>query len=274
MSVNQTTFGGLKDLTDDLKTKNFLVGLWVHPFINKNCEPHFSYARDNDLLVKSHNGTTDISWWNGGQNGASHGDFTNPEALSWYRRRLEAIQSTYGVDAFKFDGGETNWFPDDPKLTGDSNLSPSLITRAWVEMASNFGTLSEIRTGWGTQYLPQIVRMIDLDSLWGANDGIRSLIPKLIQLNFNGYVFVLPDMIGGNQYSEDMSKELFIRWLQASVFMPALQFSVTPWDFDSETIEIARNFTKLHEDYADLVLERFKLAVSDGHPGNGQKLID
>lgn len=76
-------------------------------------------------------------------------------------------------------------------------------------------------------------------------------------------------MIGGNQYGELITKELFIRWLQATVFMPALQFSVTPWDFkDKETIEIALKFTKLHEDYSDLIIERFNLAVAKGDPVN------
>lgn len=74
------------------------------------------------------------------------------------------------------------------------------------------------------------------------------------------------DMIGGNQRNQ--SKQLFIRWLQASVFMPSLQFSVAPWDFDDETVEISLKFTKLHHDYGDLILERFMLAVSGGDPGS------
>lgn len=136
-------------------------------------------------------------------------------------------------------------------------------------MASDFGNLPEIRTGWGTQHLHVLVRMLDFDSRWTADNGLKSLIPTLIQFNLNGYVFVLPDMIGGNQYGEDkITKEMFIRWLQASTFMPALQFSWAPWDFDDETIEISRNFTKLHESYSDLILERFQLAVSDGLPVN------
>lgn len=51
----------------------------------------------------------------------------------------------------------------------------------------------------------------------------------------NGYPFVLPDMIGGNVYNGDiLTKELYIRWLQATVFMPSLQFSKSPWEFDRE----------------------------------------
>ena len=47
---------------------------------------------------------------------------------------------------------------------------------------------------------------------------------------------MLPDMIGGNGYADDPldqsqipSKEMFIRWLQANIFMPAIQFSFVPW---------------------------------------------
>jgi alpha-glucosidase (family GH31 glycosyl hydrolase) len=65
-------------------------------------------------------------------------------------------------------------------------------------------------------------------------------------MNLNGYVLVLPDMVGGNGYggnnpfnnSVPPTKELFLRWLQANVFMPAIQFSFVPWDFDDEV-----NFT-------------------------------
>lgn len=267
--MNKSIFPDLKALTTDLKSKGFVMGMWIHPFINKDCEPYYSYAKDNNLLVKSFTGSTDVSWWNSKKNAAGHVDFTNPAARSWFRRRLEDIQTTHGIDIFKFDGGETSWYPEDPVLTGDKSLTPSQLTRSFVEMASDFGSLPEIRTGWGTQHLHVLVRMLDFDSKWTADNGLKSLIPTLIQFNLNGYVFVLPDMIGGNQYEDDkITKEMFIRWLQASTFMPALQFSWAPWDFDDETVEISRRFTELHESYSELILNRFKLAVSDGHPVN------
>lgn len=267
--MNQTTFPDLKNLTTDLKAKGFVVGMWIHPFINKDCEPHYTFAKDNGYLVKSHTGSLDTSWWNSDANQASHVDLTNPKARSWYRSRLEEIQDNYGIDVFKFDAGETSWFPEDPILTGDQSLSPSLMTRAFVELAHDFGNLLEVRTGWGTQYMNLFVRMLDFDSRWTVENGLKSFIPTLLQFNLNGYVFVLPDMIGGNRYGDDkMTKELFIRWLQASCLMPSLQFSVAPWDFEDDNIvEIARKFTKLHEDHADKIIERFHLAVSDGHPG-------
>ena len=44
-----------------------------------------------------------------------------------------------------------------------------------------------------------------------------------------------PDMIGGNAYNTLIpDREIFVRWMQANVFMPAMQFSYAPWDYDAE----------------------------------------
>lgn len=82
--------------------------------------------------------------------------------------------------------------------------------------------------------------MVDRDSIWGLNNGLPTIITTTIQMNLNGYTLVLPDMIGGNGYNLDHeqadlpSKELFIRWVQANTFLPAMQFSFAPWNFDNE----------------------------------------
>lgn len=69
-------------------------------------------------------------------------------------------------------------------------------------------------------------------------------------MNLVGYPLVLPDMIGGNGYGDGFwnggsgvssrpDKEIFLRWLQANTFMPSLQFSYVPWDYDSEVSVVA-----------------------------------
>lgn len=84
-----------------------------------------------------------------------------------------------------------------------------------------------------------------------------------------GYPLVLPDMIGGNGYNNHPpNKEMFIRWLQANVFMPSLQYSFVPWDYDAETISISHTFTDLHAKYTDVIMKRFKLASENGDPVN------
>lgn len=82
----------------------------------------------------------------------------------------------------------------------------------------------------------------------------------------NGYPFVLPVEIGGNARP---SRELFLRWVEATTFMPAMQFSITPWSFDEETAEITRHYTELHEEVAGpLILAAMRKSVEDGTPVN------
>ena len=61
-----------------------------------------------------------------------------------------------------------------------------------------------------------------------------------MQMNMVGYPFVLPDMIGGNGYNDNTpDEEIFVRWLQANVFMPSLQFSYVPWDYLSGSVDVS-----------------------------------
>ena len=102
----------------------------------------------------------------------------------------------------------------------------------------------QVRVGRRTQKYPVFVRMLDKDSNWGYNNGLKTLVTTLLQMSmvgklfwsfsqffdeknnfeFSGYPFVLPDMIGGNGYSDDPldqsqvpTKELFVRWLQVVI---------------------------------------------------------
>lgn len=172
------------------------------------------------------------------------------------------------MDSFKFDAGETSWAPRGPRLLGTVASSPNSLTSAYIRTVAQFGDMVEVRSGQGTQDLPIFVRMIDKDSRWDWNNGLPTLITTLLQMNMNGYPLVLPDMIGGNGYEGAPDKELFIRWLAANVFMPSLQFSYVPWDYDAEAISISQKFAKLHANYTDIILARFKLASETGEPVN------
>lgn len=145
---------------------------------------------------------------------------------------------------------------------------PLALTKTYIRAVSQFGPMIEVRSGQGTQDLPIFVRMLDKDTEWTFNNGLPSLITTLLQMNMVGYSFVLPDMIGGNGYNQPPSEELFIRWLQANVFMPSLQFSYVPWDYSEQAINISKKFTKLHADYTDEIMKAFDEFVKSGEPVN------
>lgn len=47
--------------------------------------------------------------------------------------------------------------------------------------------------------------------------------------------------------TEIPERELFIRWLQITAFLPSMQFSFTPWQYDDATVRIAQDYVALHE---------------------------
>ena len=106
-----------------------------------------------------------------------------------------------------------------------------------------------MRAGYRSQRLPIFVRMLDKDTAWGHDNGLRSIIPTALVSGLLGYPFVLPDMIGGNGYGGRYKPdgELFVRWAELAAFMPAMQFSFHPWNYDEETVSIVRKFALLHQ---------------------------
>lgn len=239
---NSTKFPDVKGLTDSLKEKGFRVTLWIHPFINEGCEPAYTEAFNAGYFAKNTAGEVRTSWWQGEQAGAI--DFTNSQAVEWWVARLKNLQTMNGIDSFKFDAGEVSWLPQPPDLSGLTDLLPGNFTSSYVRtLAANFGLMIEARVGWRTQDLPIFIRMIDKDTKWTWNNGLPTLITTLLQMNLNGYIHVLPDMIGGNGYlngflngTEYPTAEMFVRWLQTNVFMPSLQYSFVPWDYESAEV--------------------------------------
>lgn len=220
--------------------------------------------------MKNREGSYDTQWWNSKTGQAAYVDFTNSKAADWFYQRLVALQSMSGIDSFKFDAGESSWSPPDSVFNGTAKQHPMIITSKYIETVSKFGKIVEVRSGMKNQDKAIYMRMIDKDSEWSWNNGLPTLVTTLLQLNMNGYPFVLPDMIGGNGYNNHPpNEEMLVRWLQATVFMPSLQFSYLPWDFNNQTItDICRGFTALHESYGTYIEERFQLAVSSGDPVN------
>lgn len=117
----------------------------------------------------------------------------------------------------------------------DLTYYPDNIVNAYLTTIKAFGDGIEYRASRRSQSYGCLLRMIDRESRWNYDLGLPTLITSLIHLNMIGYPFVLPDMIGGNGYNNTPpSKEMYIRWMQAGVFMPVVQFSYTPWDFDAQ----------------------------------------
>ncbi|MFF3500295.1 TIM-barrel domain-containing protein [Streptomyces sp. NPDC003247] len=76
----------------------FTVMLWVVPFVSPDSAA-FRELEGRGLLVRDRFGDTAVRrWWNGL---SALLDLTNPDAIAWLTRHLDALRDETGVDGFK-----------------------------------------------------------------------------------------------------------------------------------------------------------------------------
>jgi len=255
-----------KGLIDQLHALGFKVTAWVIPFINPDAAAFHAGAANGYLVQTAAGDPYLVKWWQG--EGALL-DATHPDALNWFLTRLYELQQKTGLDGFKFDAGEAIFLPEDAVWLGRSQgFAPTRndYTHHYVDfVARNFG-LTEVRSGWFNQSAPIFFRQWDKTSDWSYANGLKSVITGLLSLSLTGYPFILPDMIGGNAYHETPDAELMIRWTQLTALLPALQFSIAPWDFGEECDRVCRRYVELHIEFAPEILRLAEEAARTGEP--------
>ncbi|XP_045209932.2 myogenesis-regulating glycosidase-like [Mercenaria mercenaria] len=269
-------FENPKDMIKKLKENGFRVTVWITPFANLD-SPAFLEGMEKGYWLKDFKGQVPalVKWWQG-VGGIL--DVENDEAINWYIGRLVRMKEEYGVDSFKFDAGEVTYLPPFHEYS-DTWSDQTLYTTKYVAAVSKLGPMIEVRCGYQSQKYPVFVRMGDKESRWGFDNGLQSVIPTVLTMGILGYPYILPDMIGGNGYVYDDTvenpfintelpdRELYIRWLELTAYMPAMQFSFVPWQYDKEVIEIARKYVKIHEDtVTPIIIEASEKSQKTGDP--------
>ncbi|CAG9858893.1 unnamed protein product [Phyllotreta striolata] len=269
--VDKNKFPDIKSTIAYIKSLNHSsVKLWVSPFVNDECKIS-QEGIEKGYFVKDVNGNTTVSWWE--SNNAHQIDFTNPKAFSWFSSRLKVLKADTGVDGFRFDAGETDYAlkPSEFYSVKDQENVPNILTTQYVDAAAQFGEFVDVRAAWRTQKQAIYTRMVDKDSVWGYNNGLKSLIPTLIQMNMNGYSLVLPSVIGGKGGDHKPTPELLIRWTQANLFMVAMQFGHLPWEYHSDSfdvIKIINDCFSIRRKYHKRFLDALTLNSRNGRPVN------
>ena len=262
-----------KSMVAKLHEMGFVVTLWVYPFINLDSK-NYSYAKDNNLLVKDRGGKPlTVKWWNGQ---AGDIDFTNPLAVNWFKEKLLQLQKDYGFDGFKFDAGDASFYPEG-SVAAETIPSSEFGDRYMKFIVGNFQKYSETRVSTFAQALGLLTRHGDKDSKWGLDNGLHSVITTTLCFSTIGYPYVLPDMIGGNEYGlQRCDSELLIRWIEVSSPMPSIQFSIIPWrqGYDDYTIFLNKEYAWLHHDLAPYILQLVKGNLKDGSPINRPLFFD
>lgn len=250
-----------RHMVDKLHTMGFEVNTWVIPFITEHADS-FSVAAGSNYLVRTQTGEPyQIEWWQG------YGyllDVTNPAALDWFLNNLRTLQRATGLDGFKFDAGEAIFLPEDA-VTFEP-VDRNEYTRRYIDFVGQHFPWSDVRSGWRNESAPVLFRQWDKASTWGLDNGLHSVLTGALSLSLSGYPLFLPDMIGGNAYSQHPSEELMIRWAQLNALMPGMQFSLAPWDYGPQATELCLKSTQLHQRFSDYIMQCIEHATQSGAP--------
>jgi len=252
-----------KDMMDTLHGQGFKVIVWVCPFVSADSET-FRLLRRKGYLLKAENGGAYIRrWWNGY---SALLDFTNPGAIQWFRDRLFYLRTEYGVDGFKLDAGDAEFYPDG--IVSYKPVTPNTHTELWAEVGLAF-SLNEYRACWKMAGKHLAQRLRDKSHNWAD---LGRLIPDAVAQGLMGYSFMCPDMIGGGEIGsfinlEKIDQELIVRSTQCSALMPMMQFSVAPWRvLNSHNLTICLEMAKLHEQMGEEILSMARDSAISGEP--------
>jgi alpha-glucosidase len=256
-----------KEMLDTLHQMGFKVMLWVCPFVSPD-SPEYRKLSGKGFLLKNKNGKPAvIDWWNG--QSACY-DFTNPDAVAYFVSILKGMQRDYGIDGFKFDAGDNNFYTGKDLISYKQDALSVEHTQAWANIGLEF-SFNEYRACWKMGGQPLVQRLGDKNYSW---KDVQSLIPQMIAAGLLGYAYTCPDMIGGGQFSSfigvdenQFDQTLIVRSAQIHALMPMMQFSVAPWRIlNTENLEIVRQSSLLHRKMGDYIMTCVKDASETGEP--------
>lgn len=266
-------FSDAKKMVDELHDLGFKVMIWICPFISPDTEV-FRELRSKKLLLLDSKGDKGLTWqkaqdpaivkwWNGF---SAVLDFTNPKSVEWYSAQLEFMTSEYGIDGYKLDAGDPNFYP--ASSISYKSVSPNEHTQLWGLFGLKY-PLNEYRAMWKRGGQPLAERLRDKSNNW---EDLQKLIPHITTSGLLGYAFACPDMIGGGEFSSFIGKKnldqaLIVRSAQVHALMPMMQFSVAPWRvLDSTNFGAVKKAVAIRSQFVPLILRLAQQSAINGEP--------
>ena len=251
-----------KAVLAQIREHHLRVGVWEYPYVSVRSRL-FRELAQRGYLLRSANGEPYVFAWSrlpassafgGGSTSPPDSgivDFTNPDAFSWWGNRHRALFDD-GVSVIKSDCGEH--VPDDAVSFGGDwgrrfhNVYPLLYNQCVFEATREFQPQEDApplvwsRAGWtGSQRYP-IGTGGEPQSDW---EGLAASIRGGLSWGMSGNPYHSSD-IGGYYGSEEPSAELYVRWLQATVFASHMGThglgEREPWAFGAEAEAICRKW--------------------------------
>jgi alpha-glucosidase len=252
-----------KAMMNELHALGFKVMVWVCPFVSPDSDVYRGLAKKKAFYMDKPDDPAMVAWWNGK---SAMLDLSNPEAKRWFTDALLQLQACSGVDGFKLDAGDTEFYKD--SYLSHEKLDVNEHARLFGEIGLAF-PLNEYRASWKLAGRPLVQRLRDKSHSWGD---LKMLIPDMISAGLLGYTFVCPDMIGGGEFTSflnhsSIDQDLVVRSAQVHALAPMMQFSVAPWRIlDTAHLGAVKQAVALRMRFTPRLLALAHTSAASGEP--------
>ena len=245
---DERQFPDVEGMLKRMHEKGLKICAWINPYIGQKAAC-FDECTEKGYFLKTPSG--DVWQWDRWQPGQGVVDFTNPEAVAWYKGKLRRLMAQ-GVDCFKTDFGER--IPTDVVYYDGSdpvwmhNYYPYLYNKVVFE------ALEEIR---GEGQACVFARSATVGGQkfpvhWGGDcdSTYVSMSESLrggLSLCLSGFGFWSHD-IGG--FSGTAPAHIYKRWLAFGLLsshsrLHGCDSYRVPWLFGEEAVDVCRHFSQL-----------------------------
>lgn len=267
-----------KAMIDELHSLGFIVMLWVVPWVTADGVDFCKSTRDlfnpedyDNLFLRNKEGEVAlIRWWNGY---SAILDMRKECDQKYLASKLDFLMNEYGVDGFKFDGGDYTAYAHSSMINGTprDDHDQAELNIAWNEFGARY-KFHEYKDTFKGGGKPTIQRLCDREHVW-QGWGINTIVPCAILQGLFGHPFICPDMVGGGSWTDDylpgfkLDEELFVRMAWVSALFPMMQFSRAPWRcLSKEAYSIVIDAYRLHNKMSDEIISLVENAEKTGEP--------
>jgi alpha-glucosidase len=254
-----------KAMCDELHRLGFKVMLWICPFVSMDQYQICHKIESFGGFLNEADGHTPypVRWWNGT---SAVLDFSNPKSVEWFDGELHRLMDDYGVDGFKFDAADFEYYPSAAVAAGGTVPGYEQCS-LFVQLASKY-PYNELRAGWRHAGEPVVQRLHDKSHNW---EDLQKLIPEMMAEALMGFSFSCPDMVGGGSFETFLKGEtdtrLIVRSAQIHALMPMMQFSLAPWRvLNPQEYAAVLDAVALRNRFMPLIESLYKRAAATGEP--------
>ncbi|XP_026675374.1 myogenesis-regulating glycosidase isoform X2 [Ceratina calcarata] len=272
--LDEERFPRMEETINIIHRRGFRIVFSIQPFISTE-SVNFRDAVTNRLLISERGSDPRIPALTRYKQSNSVGvlDITNNKTLPWLQSKLESLIMKYHVDSFYLDLGTAqdvpHYYKCEQPLTNPDHYK-TIFTKSIlgsVPVIGVSGAISRPRP-------PVFVSLPAFPSSWKA---IKTVIPTVLTYGMIGYPFIMPGAVGGdvalpmsdNNPDNDFEvslpdKELYIRWLQLSTFLPVIRFTHLPSKYSDESVlDIAKRLTTLRQKTVTPLLKKYAKETLD-----------